>query len=116
MYGNEANPEVREHLRNHFIARDKRRRELESALIRQGLTLRPDSRYCEGYIAGKPDQTLKQTVDMMVEMDWYYRHTRYKQISAALRDHWYPQFMDVISSQAKSIALESYYKERGMQE
>lgn len=57
-----------------------RRNELEAALNKHGLHIRPDSKLCHGYINGTlKDWSLDEVVDMCRQMNWLYTHTNYAQ-------------------------------------
>ena len=93
------------------IEKTERQVQLEKALERNGLTLRSDSRLCLKFIEiGTP--TLDEVVEMMVEMAWFFKETKY----AAFRQSIYSKSKqspiridcDELSLVAKRKALEDY--------
>ena len=72
------------------VEREERREQLQVALLAKGLMIRSDSVMCNRYINGYKQHSLEQVVDIMVNMDWLHKHTRYSEmIREAMRDAYY---------------------------
>ncbi|KAI9026221.1 hypothetical protein DFJ74DRAFT_704713 [Hyaloraphidium curvatum] len=101
-------------------ARKSRKEELEAELAKHGLQVRGDSRLCEDYIKGGKGRGLREVVDAMVEMDWYFKHTNYETLRY---EETVPAFVDyrgrmrygrrtVNSELGKQRALEEFVRKR----
>lgn len=53
---------------------------LSNELNKYGLEMRADSDLCNSFINGCSDLSLEETVNVMIEMDWFFRQTNYKKI------------------------------------
>ncbi|KAJ3210720.1 hypothetical protein HDU67_005049 [Dinochytrium kinnereticum] len=93
-----------------------RRDTMQAALQEKGLTLRDDSVLCSQYIR-KGLGDLGAIVNIMVEMDWYFRCTEYETLriihDSDYEDYGYRRRRDHVDSEyGKSRALEEWCKER----
>lgn len=91
--------------------------ELREALDVYGLFIRDDSRVCNEYIQrgrGPNGETLSQVVDIMVEMNWYFKHN-YKNIFNNIKreyiynDEWYD--INQVSQEAKIQIIRNYKRD-----
>lgn len=87
---------------------------LTDALEKRGLSLRSDSRLCSQYILNGGSLSLEKVVDTMEEMNFYYNHTRYKEIYGNIIQkmlEYKGRFdKDEVSEDAKSEALDLFLK------
>jgi hypothetical protein len=90
--------------------RQQRENELVAALGERGLCLRSDSSLCDQYIEGESYKSLAEIVDIMHEMDFYFKYTRYPLIKDRMYEWWRtfgPRYeeMPYFSEDAKVEAL-----------
>jgi hypothetical protein len=69
---------------SHNKDKQERKQDLVKALKEVGLQYRYDSTLCHQYVEGTSTKSLKAIVDTMVEMDYFHKHTNYKQIMSGL--------------------------------
>ncbi|KAJ3082817.1 hypothetical protein HK102_001444 [Quaeritorhiza haematococci] len=102
---------------------DQRRTELVQALQSRGLKLRDDSALCKQYIwhGYANGRTLEQVVNVMVEMDWYFRCSEYRATHSTLHSREEVEFLyqggfgvtkQQSSERRKLIALQRWVRER----
>lgn len=87
--------------------KDARENELRRRLQEYNLPLRADSRLCDEYIE-KGAHDIDEVVDMMREMDFFFRFTNYRDIYRELRRQENDYDRDELSSYAKEDALAEY--------
>lgn len=66
----------------------QRKEELRKRLNEHGLDIRSDSMFCTEYIEHNL-RTLQEVVDMMCEMDWFFKNTNYRNVLKMSRRSWY---------------------------
>ena len=78
------------------MASETRRNDLQEALNRVNLQIRPDSKLCRSYIAGKlsHEWSLRRVVDESALMHWLYSCTLYPVYLAQASAHWRAYFFD----------------------
>jgi len=93
---------------------EKRRTELKDAMERQGIRLRTDSVLCNNYIE-KNIGSIDHIVNVMVEMDFYFKYTNYDTEYSREKDNYWRQQHYIsdddridISSTAKRRALQKW--------
>jgi len=95
-------------------ARQERESQLVEALRERGLERRSDSRLCDEYVEGRSEYDLDHIVDIMEEMRFYYRRTRYvhhvKRIKNEHREWGERWRHDEVSEDAKERALDQWLK------
>jgi hypothetical protein len=103
--------------------RQQRKDQLVAALAERGLQLRSDSHLCDDYIEyDESEYPLDEIVDIMHEMNFYFKHTKYKHFQEIEHDDFYEEhgYYDYeasieVSEYAKSSALSDLIKEIGVQ-
>lgn len=109
-----------ENFRNRLIERKNRKTELVKKLEEKGLQLRDDSKLCKQYIKhGEGD--LQYIVDVMEEMDWFYKNTKYAKFYKEAKNREYQDWRSYrgwgesfeydpteISEIAKKMAISDY--------
>ena len=92
---------------------NKRRAELVDALRRRGLVLRHDSRMCDDFIS-KNKRKLDEVVDTMDEMNFFHKHTNYRDCydqERRLRQEYYDRYViEEVSEEAKAVAMRTFTK------
>jgi hypothetical protein len=109
-----------ENFRNGLIERKNRRIELVKKLEEKGLQLRVDSKLCKQYIK-RGEGDLQHIVDVMEEMDWFYKNTKYAKFYKEAKDREYEDWRSYrgwgesfeydsteISEIAKKMAISDY--------
>lgn len=93
----------------------ERRTELRQALGICGLFIRDDSRVCNEYIQqgrGPNGENLEQVVNIMVEMDWYFKHN-YRNVFENIKHSYYGWYDITDVSQRAKIQIMTRYKREG---
>ena len=85
---------------------ENRREHLKNKLKNVNLILRNDSTLCNNYIKYN-NGNLQEIVDIMVEMDWFFKNTTYEQ------DRYINGYLD--SEYGKKISIKKYIKNNGVQ-
>ena len=101
--------------------KQKKRECLKNELNKYNLKIRNDSVLCDNFIEGDDTYTLNELVNIMVEMDWYYKYTNYSKIIKNLYNEffykqrsygYYDELNEYdkmeISKNAKKISLEQW--------
>jgi len=109
-----------ENFRNGLIEQKNRRTELVKKLEEKGLQLRDDSKLCKQYIK-RGEGNLQHIVDVMEEMDWFYKNTKYSKFYKEAKDREYQDWRSYrgwgesfeydpteISEIAKKMAISDY--------
>ena len=109
-----------ENFRNGLIEQKNRRTELVKKLEEKGLQLRDDSKLCKQYIK-RGEGNLQHIVDVMEEMDWFYKNTKYSKFYKEAKDKEYQDWRSYrgwgesfeydpteISEIAKKMAISDY--------
>jgi hypothetical protein len=90
----------------------ERRNELRQALSAHDLYLRDDSRVCNEYIQrgrGPNGENLDQVVNIMVEMDWYFKHN-YRNVFENIKHSYYGWYDITDVSRRAKVQIMSKYK------
>jgi hypothetical protein len=77
-----------DNFRNKLIEQKNRKAELVKKLEDKGLQLRDDSKLCKQYIK-HGEGNLQYIVDVMEEMDWFYKNTKYAKFYKEAKDREY---------------------------
>ena len=109
-----------ENFRNKLIEQKNRKTELIEKLAEKGLQLRDDSKLCKSYIK-RGEGDLQYIVDVMEEMDWFYKNTKYAKFYKEAKDREYENWRSYrgwgesfeydtteISEIAKKMAISDY--------
>ncbi len=108
----EKKKQIRTQIKANII--QERTIELRTALASRGLQLRDDSRVCNGYIQhghGPNGETLTQVIEIMIEMEWYFRH-EYQKIFNNIKHNYYGWYdITEVSQEAKVFILRKYKHE-----
>ena len=109
-----------ENFRNKLIGQKNRKTELAKKLEEKGLQLRGDSKLCKKYIKHGEGE-LQHIVDVMEEMDWFYKNTKYAKFYKEAKDREYEDWRSYrgwgesfeydpteISEIAKKMAISDY--------
>jgi hypothetical protein len=109
-----------ENFRNGLIGQKNRRTALVKKLEEKGLQLRGDSKLCKQYIK-RGEGDLQYIVDVMEEMDWFYKNTKYAKFYKEAKDREYEDWRSYrgwgesfeydpteISEIAKKMAISDY--------
>jgi hypothetical protein len=104
--------------------KQKKREILKNELNKYNLKIRNDSVLCDNFIEGDDTYTLNELVNIMVEMDWYYKYTNYSKIIKKLYDDFFHKqksygYYDEldeydkmeISKNAKKLSLEQWIRD-----
>jgi hypothetical protein len=109
-----------ENFRNQLIEQKNRKTELIEKLAEKGLQLRDDSKLCKSYIK-RGEGDLQHIVNVMEEMDWFYKNTKYAKFYKEAKDREYENWRSYrgwgesfeydpteISEIAKKMAISDY--------
>lgn len=97
----------------------KQRQDRETALrlelLKYDLYIRNDSRVCNEYIqtgSGPNGENLQDVVEVMREMDWFFKHTNYRHVFQNIKDEyrWNREWYDIVdvSEEAKERVMQAY--------
>lgn len=95
--------------------RQERETALRLELLKYDLYIRDDSRVCNEYIqtgSGPNGENLQDVVEIMREMDWYFKHTNYRHVFQNIKDEyrWNREWYDIVdvSEEAKERVMQTY--------